>query len=73
MDFNSLSLFNAFSQLRVLSQLTVSVFSFGTSDSSGLETVVEVVEARVVFSGESSTPLSLHCRKLEADIVMYWL
>ena len=54
MDFNSLSLFNEFSQVSVLSQLSISVFSFGTSDSvelgAGVDTVLEVLEvARVVF------------------------
>ena len=92
MDFNSLSLFKEFFHVKVLSQLRVSVFSFGTLGSAGLgavvktagavvETAEEVVEtagavvevAGGVLSGESSNALSLHCRKFEADIVMYWL
>ena len=71
MDFNSLSLFKEFFHVKVLSQLRVSVFSFGTLGSAGLGAVVEV--AGGVLSGESSNALSLHCRKFEADIVMYWL
>ena len=76
MDFNSLSLFKEFFHVKVLSQLRVSVFSFGTLGSAGLGAVVETVGAVVaggVLSGESSNALSLHCRKFEADIVMYWL
>ena len=47
MDFNSLSLFNEFSQVSVLSQLTVSVISFGLL-GAGVEIVLEVVEVEVV-------------------------
>ena len=87
MDFNSFSLSKEFSQVSVLSQLTGSVFSFGTPASSGLGVGADIVEvevklevdgevvkvARVVFGGESSTSSNLHCRKLEADIVKFWL
>ena len=78
MDFNSLSLFKEFFHVKVLSQLRVSVFSFGTLGSAGLGAVVETEGAVVevaggVLSGESSNALSLHCRKFEADVVMYWL
>ena len=78
MDFNSLSLFKEFFHVKVLSQLRASVFSFGTLGSAGLGAVVETAGAVVevaggVLSGESSNALSLHCRKFEADVVMYWL
>ena len=48
MDFNSFSLSKEFSQVSVLSQLTGSVFSFGTPASSGLGVGADMVEVEVV-------------------------